>query len=291
LEITMRKLEHAVFALSIPCLLVAGAAGCGDSTAAQPQPDGAVDNRRADAPGDTPSADAPWGAETTKLDVAKLDVAKLDVPVVEDTGKPGDASDASETGLDAATVDAAAQDVPGVDGSALLDGGSSEAGGVDGAAGVDALTMTTANVTFRLENRGAQAVYLRNACFIPFDVTCAADGTVYANAFFCACNCADSTCNGPLACGPCAPTSGVAIAPGETRDLSWIARKSTLQTKTGATGSFQCVAIAPIPTGDYRMSISVYPTAADAVAATNGTTVRQSFLLDTANTTVAVPIP
>jgi hypothetical protein len=283
---TMRKLEPAVLALSIPCLLVAGGAGCGDSATAQARLDGAVDTRPADAPGDSATADAPWGAEA-----AKLDLAKLDAPSIEDAAQPDAASDASQTRLDVGAVDAVARDVPGIDASGVIDAERSETAGVDGAAGVDALALTTATITFRLENRGAQSVYLRSECFIPFDVTCAADGTVYTNTTFCACNCADSSCNGAVACGPCAPTSGVAIEAGKTRDLTWISRASTLQTKSSSTGPFQCVAHVPIPTGEYRLSISVYPTAADAVAGTNGTTVRQSFSLDTANTTVAVPIP
>lgn len=281
----MRTIEHAIFALSIPCLLVAGAVGCGDSSSAQPRLDGAVDNRPADAPGDVGTADAPWGAET-----AKLDVAKPDAPPIEDTAQADAAADASQTRLDAAPPDAPAQDVAGVD-VAPLDAGTNEAAGLDGGAGVDALDVTTSTITFRLENRGAQTVYLRSECWLPFDVTRAADGTVYANGSFCACNCADSSCNGPVACGPCAPTSGMAIEAGKTHDLTWISRTSTLQTKTGPTGSFQCVAHAPLPVGDYRLSISIYPTAADAVAATNGATVQQSFLLGPASATVVVPIP
>jgi hypothetical protein len=155
---------------------------------------------------------------------------------------------------------------------------------------VDAGAMTMASITFRLDNLGTQAVYLYNACWIPLTVTSTVDGTEYTNAQYCACNCADSSCTESVNCVPCAPPSGVAVAAGQTTDLSWKAGRFTLETKTGTAGIFQCLAHAPIATGDYRVAVTVYPTEADARSQTNGRTVQQSFVLGTTNATVLVPI-
>lgn len=290
----MRKLDKLTLVQAVFCVVVSGAAvGCGDDSKPETRLDAAVD-RAGDAlapdaartdtlvPADVAKADAAQ-ADAAKTDVPPLDSAKLDVAAVLDTGK-------GETALDGAGVDGGSVDVAQDDAPPALDTVGVETGNIDGAGTVDGGVTTMASITFRLDNQGAQTVYLRNNCWIPFEVTSLADGTAYANAFFCACTCADASCTSQVACAPCAPPSGIAVAAGQTQDVSWQARKSTLENRTGSFGAYQCVAHAPIPTGTYRLALSVYPTEADAAAGTNGRVIQQSFVLGTANATIAVPV-
>lgn len=287
----MRNLDKSPLLHLMLCLFVASATslGCGDGTTAETKPDGGRDSALA---ADAATADARLLDDMAKTDAPSVaDTAAVDTPLPEDTAK-ADTHGSLDGGPDASRVDAGwAQDADSVDVPAKLDSSVVEVGNaVDGTPSVDALATTMATVTFQLTNQGTQAVYLRNACWIHFDVTATADGTVYANQSFCACDCASANCTGAILCGPCAPTSGTAVQAGETTNLWWTAQSATLQTKTGTTGSFQCVSLAPIPTGSYRVAIVVYPTAEDAVAETNGKTIEQGFVLGTANATVAVPI-
>lgn len=297
----MPKLDKPTVAQVVFCLLVTGiGAGCGDDTGSKAKLDAAVD-ATADVPGadaakpgaDAAKTDTLAPPDLSRADAPESDTPMTDVPLPRDTAPDGPATlDVAngETGLDSSAVDTGL--VPDVAGDAppALDTGAVETGGIDGTTAVDAEGMTTASITFRLHNQGAQPVYVRSNCWIPFDVTSLADGTVYANRFFCACSCAEALCTGPVACAPCPPPDGLEVAPGQTRDLSWQARKSTLETKTGTQGPFECVAHAPIATGAYRVSVSVYPTEEDAAAETNGRVVQQSFTLGTANAVVTVPV-
>jgi hypothetical protein len=154
----------------------------------------------------------------------------------------------------------------------------------------DAAAQTTATITFHLMNIGTQTVYLRRECWYTMGVTSEADGRTYSGGALCGCDCTSASCQGGVECGQCAPTTGIAVEAGKNKDISWSAETSTMQSKNGPQGAFQCVAKSPISTGTYRLRITVYPTPEDAVARTNGKDVEISFLLTTANATVEVPI-
>ena len=195
--------------------------------------------------------------------------------------------DTDETALDSGPLDTAgALDGVVEDVAQSLDTGAGEAGTVDGT-----LAMTNATITFELANMGTQTANLRSECWMPITVTALADGASYTDQSYCLCNCADSSCMGPVNCSPCAPPAGIPLEPGKTRNISWTARKSTVQKKTGSVGEFQCVAHAPIATGSYEVAVVVYPTEADAAADSNGKTVEHSFVLGTSDATVGVPVP
>jgi hypothetical protein len=228
----------------------------------------AVDTNQADTtiPKDTAKSDTQADVvlipDTNKADLAR-DTDKADIPVLPDAPQ-GDAP-AGDAGLGDASAD-------------LGDGAT------------DALGTTMATITFRFKNTGTQAVYLRSECVVPIQILSMADWTAYANGYNCACDCADVGCQDAIKCAPCAPPDGVLVAPGKNQEIAWVARQSTLQTKTGLRGAFQCVAHAAIPTGTYRVSLQVYPTMADAAAKTNGKAVSLSFPLTTANAIVEVPL-
>jgi hypothetical protein len=172
------------------------------------------------------------------------------------------------------------------------DGGKADAGvgPEDTSPSADALAETSALITFRFSNTRSQTVYLRRGCSYSLEVISEADGKTYSNQSFCACDCSSASCQSTPSCGVCAPTAGIPVEVGKSLDISWSALISTLQTKTGSLGTFQCVVQTSIPVGTYRIRITVYPTPEDAVALTNGGTVEMSFLLTTANATVEVPI-
>lgn len=290
LEMPMRKLDTFVLR-SLLGLAVVSAIACSDESKPTVSRDGSVDR-----PTDTLAPDS------NKLDVAASDGASADAVAVDapsaDVIAPLDQAGSLDAGggdgvIDVAGVDGGlGPDSARIDGAAALDGGSGEAGPViDGAHAVDGGVTTMANITFRLDNRAAATVYLRNACWFPFTVTSLADGSQYANASYCACDCADSRCDSAVACAPCAPPSGVAVAAGESKDIAWTARKSTLESRTGEFGAFQCVSHQPIAVGTYRVAVPVYATQEDAEAELNARTVEQSFVLDTSNAVVVVPIP
>lgn len=289
----MHKIDKLTTVQAVFCLLITGVvAGCGDDSKPETRLDAAVDRA-----GDALAADAAKTDTLVPADAAKPDGPQADAPT-SDAAPPLDTAKVDGSAL----LDVGAGETGGVDGGSGLDGAAGDApleldtgavdtGAFDGAGGLDGGATTMASITFRVENQGAQTVYLRSSCWIPFDVTSVADGAVYANAFFCACSCADASCTSQVACAPCAPPSGIAVAAGQIKDVSWQARKSTLENKTGSLGAYQCVAHAPIPTGTYRLAISVYPSEADAAAGTNGRVIQQSFMLGGSNATVVVPVP
>jgi hypothetical protein len=300
----MRKLDKLALAQLLFAPLVVAAVGCADSTEAKPRLDAGIDRPPDAASADTTEADAvppadmancrcdvPPVADTANADTANADTANADAPSLRDGAMPDvpwplDASQ-GETPLDSGGVDA----TPPRDVFPAPDAGTGEAGtGIDGLVAVDALATSMPTITFRLDNTGTQTVYLRNNCWILVAVTSESDATDYSNAQFCACDCADSACTGTVMCGPCAPPEGVTLDAGKTKDISWIARKSAMASKTGPSGAFQCVAHTPIPSGAYRVAVVVYPSASDAAANTNGKTVARSFTLGTTNATVIVSI-
>lgn len=293
----MQKLDKLVLTSVLFAPLVAGLVGCGDGTKTVPRLDAAIDLAPDVASTDATKADALVPPDTANSDVSPApDTANPDAPWPKDGAgtdvpRPPDASQ-DKASLDTSGVDATSpRDAGDQDAPPTLDAGTGEAGmGMDGAVAVDALAMAMPTITFRLDNTGTQTVYLRNQCWIPIEVASESDGTVHGNTFFCACDCADTGCTSNVQCGPCAPPAGVAIEAGTIMDISWIARKSTLENRTGPYGAFQCVAHAPIPTGAYRVAFVVYSSESDAVAETNGRTVAQGFALGTTNATVTVPI-
>jgi hypothetical protein len=295
LEMHMRKPELALVQLLL-LSFIAAAAGCGSDSKSSSPLDGGRDSSSNVPDTDKAKADQGVAADTGKSDTAprtdtvivdatsadaseEVDADMADLPLVLDASP-------DNVPLDTGTVEAPPRmDAVDMDGALASEAG----GGMDGLA-VDSLETSMATITFRLQNTGPQTVYLRSDCWIRVDVTSEADATVYANGSFCACACADTTCTSPVECSPCAPSAGVAIEAGKTKDISWIARKSTMETKNGSTGAFQCVAHSPIPTGAYRVTVVVYSTQSDAAGGTNGKAIEQSFTLSPADATVMVPV-
>jgi hypothetical protein len=147
-----------------------------------------------------------------------------------------------------------------------------------------------ATITFRFKNTGTRTLYLHTACTTPIKITSMADGAVYENGFYCACECASPSCTSQPACGACLPPSGEPIDAGSTKEITWSARVTTTQTKTGSFGAFQCLVYIPIPTGAYKVGIDVYASTSDAASETNSRTVEKGFTLGTANATIEVPL-
>jgi hypothetical protein len=185
--------------------------------------------------------------------------------------------------LDANRIDSPQSDATQVDGRQ-----GQEAGG--DSRGDSAVPTTMSTITFRFKNTGSSTLYVHQACTIFIRVTSLADGATYGTNYACACDCASPSCNGNLACGACAPPSGVPIEVGSARDITWAAEFTTSQTKTGAYGSFQCLVRSPIPTGPYKVEILVYTNDSDATNETNSRKVEKTFTLGTANATIEVPI-
>jgi hypothetical protein len=82
----------------------------------------------------------------------------------------------------------------------------------------------------------------------------------------------------------------VPIEVGSAHDITWVADFTTSQLKTGSYGSFQCLSHSPIPTGPYKVELSLYANDADATNETNARKVEKTFTLGTANATIEVPI-
>jgi hypothetical protein len=240
------------------------------------------ETKRDGGPADGPAKDGLPTDSTTSKDTANPDT-QADKPLSTDLKTEDVAQDTNKMDIPL-PLDVPISDVP------LHDEGIND-GGVDSENRfTDALKNTLAYITFRFKNTGTQAVYLRSECNLPIQVTSTADGTEYFNQPICACSCADPGCMAQVQCAPCAPPSGTLVESDHSQDIPWAARKSSMQTKAGINGAFQCVAHAPIPTGLYQVSVQVYPTMADAKEQTHGKAVSMTFPLTTASTTVEVPI-
>lgn len=271
----MRISDTRVPATLVFCYLSALAIGCGDS----------VKESRTDA------------ATDSARDTALL-VPDTAVDVVKPTPSPDSAGDAvapdlsPEVPVDGASpdwlLDANRVDSPQSD-AAQVDGTQTKEVGGD-TRGDSAVPTTRATVTFHFKNTGTSTLYVHQACTIPIKVTSLTDGTTYGNGYACACDCASPTCNGNLACGACAPPSGVPIEVGSAHDIYWAAELTTSQTKTGTYGSFQCLVRSPIPTGPYKVEISVYTDDTNATNETNSRKVEKTFTLGTADATVEIPV-
>jgi hypothetical protein len=175
-------------------------------------------------------------------------------------------------------------------GTKVLDTSVPDVAVPDGRISMDAVETTLATITFLIRNEGSRVVFLHRECFMPFGVTAEADGKRYGESFFCQCDCADPRCTGDVECGMCAPPAGIALAPGKGQELTWVARASTTQTRSGSRGAYACSVHTPIPTGTYQFDLAIYPTEADGVARTKGELVKQVFPLGTTNATVVVPV-
>jgi hypothetical protein len=114
-------------------------------------------------------------------------------------------------------------------------------------------------VVFRLRNRGDRTLYLRQGCVgIAFDVSSC--GSRYTDGvgprYACGCLCGDASCTGTVACGPCPPDAGLAVAPGEAKDVPWSAILTTLQDRPG----YSCVERTPLPAARYAVSFPLFDT-------------------------------
>jgi hypothetical protein len=266
----MRIPDTRVLTSMVFCCLAALAIGCGESSKKT------SDAAAADSARDT-------GPSDTAQDLAKPDSANDVVP-------PDLSPDFSaDRAITDAPVDSNRGDGPETDASPL-DGARGQDAEVGADSQTDAVLTTMANITFRFKNTGASTLYVHQGCTIFIKVTSMADGATYGTDYACACTCASATCNGTLACGACAPPSGVPIDAGSVKDIFWTAQLTISQTKTGPYGSFQCLVHSPIPTGPYKVEISVYGSNSDATSETNSRKVEKTFTLGTADATVEVPI-
>ena len=257
----MRTPDTRVLATVVFCCLGALAIGCAESSK----------KTSADAAVDTGASDF-----AASPDTASDSAEPHPSPDVPTDAIPQDLS--PDVSVDAASADATQLD--GLQGS--------EAG--DDSRGDSAVPTTMATITFRFKNTGPSTLYVHQGCTIFVRVTSIADGTTYGTNYACACTCASPSCNGSLACGACAPPSGVPIEFGAAKEIVWVAQSTTSQLKTGPYGSFQCENHSPIPTGPYKVEILVYADSPDATSETNSHKVEKDFTLETADATVEVPI-
>lgn len=134
------------------------------------------------------------------------------------------------------------------------------------------------SVRFRLHNGSSQPVFLRKSCPGPdFGVSSCASGfrDRMADRPFCLCSCEDRSCQGGLACGPCWPDEAVQIGPGQATTLEWTAIEATPEKRTG----YSCVRERVLPPALYRVALSAYARAEDALAARLGREVVRDFAL------------
>jgi hypothetical protein len=257
------------------------------------------DAGQADAGKDTPIVDGPQGPEASPPDMAHgddpqandlasgTDTSKADTPLVTLDAQPLDGTMGERPplmdvlpGIDA-RIDAESVD------SGLNDSGPNDRGPIDVS---DALSTTQARMTFVFKNTGTQVVYLQMECAVQFQVVSEVTTTVYPNKSICLCRCDDPNCMDLPNCPPCEARSGIAVEPGKTFETTWTAQTSTMRDKTGPRGTFTCIDYAPIPTGAYRVSIPVFPSAADAAANTNASTATMPFQLTIADAKLEVPL-
>jgi hypothetical protein len=137
-------------------------------------------------------------------------------------------------------------------------------------------------VTFRLRNSGPVPIFLRQGCIgLEYRVASCAGryGDELQGRFHCACRCDDTSCRGPVACGPCPPDEGIGLGTGATRDLRWAAEWVAEEPRAG----YQCLSRTPLPAARYRVGVSVYGSEAAALARTGARTVEKDFGLPLAS--------
>ncbi|HEX4404012.1 MAG TPA: hypothetical protein VH560_04240 [Polyangia bacterium] len=140
-------------------------------------------------------------------------------------------------------------------------------------------------VQFQLHDDGDTPAFLLDSCAITFGVSsCAGGFRDHLNDFaFCACSCEHPQCGNE--CGGCAPDAATEIAPGTSTMLPWSGISTTIEPiSTGG----ECVSGGNVPAGRYRFSITVYDSAADALARTGPRVVSQDFSLPAPNGVVDV---
>jgi hypothetical protein len=280
--------DRHVIARLVFCVLIGavGGMGCGDGSG----------KARTDS-GIAIGAD---GGATPDLagDGASMD-ALVDAAQPRDVRDEGDGATTPDTSRDVATGDAAAdlfrrQDAD-VDSIAHPAEDASSLDGADARQSADGLlsdggVMSQATITFVVTNTGSTPLYLTTQCWVDFQVVSVDDGSVYPNQSSCTCLCSDTSCQGPIKCAPCAPRSGIEIAPGGSRQLVWTAQTNTVTKKIGLAGEFECMAHHPIPAGPYQISIPIFNSANDAASRSNTTTIRASFALGTSDARIEVPL-
>jgi len=134
------------------------------------------------------------------------------------------------------------------------------------------LPAPPAMVTFRLQNDGAQPVFLSQNCLIDYTITSlAAPVHGITRVDGCACSCGVTGCS---VCGACAH-GAIAVPVGMSQNDLW--RAVDFTTESTSTGS--CVREHKLPLGPYRIDVPVYTSEADATALTGARTATQSFTL------------
>jgi len=143
--------------------------------------------------------------------------------------------------------------------------------------------------TIELRNDGATTVYLSQGCIgLDYGISSCAGGyrDAVGPAYHCACSCAEASCRGPVLCGPCAPPSAAAVAPGEHQDILWDA----LRVADVDRGTYQCVTSEALPAARYRLAIDVYDTQDGATARAAGRLVTVDFVLPATDDRVVVDL-
>lgn len=142
-------------------------------------------------------------------------------------------------------------------------------------------------VVFRVRNAGNAPVFLRNGCLLEFKIASCAAGYTDAlqNQIVCpVCPCWMPKCSIGT-CGGCAMDHGEALAPAAVRQLEWDGIDHAVEP------SRRCVRDRVLPSGQYRIRISTYATAEDAVARRNPRLVEVDFQTPVAGGVVDVVIP
>jgi hypothetical protein len=216
--------------------------------------------------------------------------ASQDSPVAGGASGTGGAGGVGAAGADGATATDAV-DVP------AFDAGATDTTGNDSGAAIPLecqVPMTTRTppyqLVFRLRNAGAVPVFLRQGCVgVEFDISSC--GSRYSDSlgprYLCACPCSDATCTGAVACGPCPQPAGVEIAPGASKDVTWIASQALSEDR----GSFQCANRPALPAARYGLSVPLFASATEAANNAKPLRVaRRSFELPAAGDLVEVPL-
>jgi len=143
-------------------------------------------------------------------------------------------------------------------------------------------------VQFQLHDDGAASAFLLNSCgHVSFGVSSCTEGfRDHLNDFVvCACSCEHPQCG--ITCGACAPDQAAEIAAGTSMALPWSGISTTAEVvSTGGT----CASGGDLPAGRYRFSITVYDSAAGALARSGPRVVSRDFSLPAPNGIVDVPL-
>lgn len=138
--------------------------------------------------------------------------------------------------------------------------------------------------TFAIKSTSGSTLYLYQDCSIELAITSCADGYVDAISTSGACTavCGTGDC---IECGAC-PENAVPVTQGGAVQWGWDGNIYTFGQQNGCT----CFTSAAAPGGDYRITISVYTSEADALSHANGTPVSVDFSLPAPNGVVEVDL-